>query len=254
MASRTEQIRLTRHLYLKGWCEMKRLYALLAVLLLVFTACGRKNQSQDVSVSDVCCPYEITHEENDLLITLRDTEQQGLKWQLEAIPQDVCQIAQENIDDASGCRYRVSGSIEGMEQLRVTALKSDETAAFTLTVMVNVGADGKVVLASHEHRQREDTVVEENGLNYQWNVDVDGKLNFSFINAEDSWSISGVEDDVCIFSDVLSTPSGCRFTAQANNPGQTMVVMVGESTQRTIHVVVQVEENGALAVVSVQEQ
>lgn len=233
---------------------MKRLYALMAVLLLVLTACGRKDQTQNVSVSDVCCPYEIVHEEDAIVITLRDTEQQGLKWQMEAIPQDVCRITQENTDDEYSCRYRVHGSVEGMAQLTVTALKSDETAAFTLTVMVNVGADGKPVLASYEHRQREDTVVEENGLNYQWNVDVDGKLNFSFINAEDSWSISGVEEDVCIFSDVLSTPSGCRFSAQANNPGQTTVVLLGENTQRTIHVVVQAEENGGLAVVSVQEQ
>ena len=48
---------------------MKKLYALLAVLLLVLTACGRKDQTQNVSVSDVCCPYEIVHEEDAIVIS-----------------------------------------------------------------------------------------------------------------------------------------------------------------------------------------
>lgn len=233
---------------------MKRVTALLLVLLLIFAGCGKKNQELDISVNDVVCPYEIQHEENAVVITLRDGEQKGLQWQLEVIPQDVCQVTQETVEDPYTCRYRITGQIEGMAQLTVTALEPDETAAFALTFQVSVDADMKPVVSSHEHHQREDIAVEEEGLNYRWNVDVNGNLNFSFINDEDAWSASSGEEDVCTFFDMMSTPSGCKFSAQANTPGETTVVLTGETTQRTIHVVIRVGDDGKPEVISVQEQ
>lgn len=233
---------------------MKRVAVLFLALLLIVTGCGKEDQALDISVNDVCCPYEIHHEEKAVLITLHDGEQKGIHWQVEAIPEDVCQITQENMDDEYAFGYRIVGQQEGAAQLTVTALQADQTAAFVLTVVVNVGSDGKPVVSSHQHREREDITVEAEGLNYRWNVDVNGTLNFSFINDEDSWSARSSEDDVCVFSDMMSTPSGCKFSAQANLPGETTVVLVGEATNRTVHVVLQADDNGGLKVISVQEQ
>jgi hypothetical protein len=52
----------------------------------------------------------------------------------------------------------------------------------------------------------------------------------------------------------MSTPAGCKFSAQAKAAGQTTIVLTSENTQRRIHVVIQADDNGEIEVVSVQEQ
>ena len=223
-------------------------------ILLILAGCTGKVETKDISVNDVCCPYEIHHEGNGVEITLQDGEKSGILWQMEVIPEDICEVTRENTDEEYFCRYRVAGKEEGAAQLTFTALQADETVSFVLTVIVHVDAEGKATVSSYQHREREATSVEADGLTYKWNVDVDGILNFSFINNEDSWSVRGDGADVCVISNALSTPTGCKFSAQAKGAGEVALLLVGEDTQREIRVLIRAEDSGKLQVVSVQEQ
>ena len=233
---------------------MKRAYALFLALLLILTGCAKKEKTNHVAVKDICCPYEIIHKNDAVEITLRDGEQSGILWRVETVPEDICQVTQENIDEEYTSRYLLSGKEEGAAQLTFTALQSDETVRFALTLVVNVDSEGKTVVSSHQHQERKDNSVDADGLNYKWNVDINGILNFSFINQEDNWSVRGDGADVFVLSNMMSTPAGCKFSAQAKGAGQTTIVMVSENTQRTIHVVIQADDNGKIEVISVQEQ
>ena len=233
---------------------MKRAYVLLLALILILTGCTGGSKSSNISVEDVCCPYEITSQKDGLRITLQDGDKRGIHWQIEAIPEAICNLTQENADKEYVCRYIVSGKEEGAAQLTFTALQEDETVIFVLTLVVDVDSAGKVSVSTHQHREREDTSVDVDGLNYKWNVDVDGILNFSFFNSEDSWSVRGDGEGICTLSNMMSTPTGCKFSAQAISAGQTGVLLVGETTQREIRVIIQADENGKLEVLSVQEQ
>jgi hypothetical protein len=85
-------------------------------------------------------------------------------------------------------------------------------------------------------------------------VDINGILNFSFINQEDHWSVSGDGADAFVLSNMMSTPSGCKFSAQAKAAGQTTIVLTSENSQRTIHVTIQADDQRKMEVTSVQEQ
>ena len=223
-------------------------------LLLLLTGCAGKEKINNVSVKDVCCPYEINHKKDVVELTLRDGKQSGILWQVESIPEDFCQVTQEAVDAQYTCRYTLSGKEEGAAQLQFTARQTDETVCFVLSLIVEVDSEGKTVVSSYQHQERKDNSVDADGLRYKWNVDTDGVLNFSFINQEEKWNVRGDGGDVFALSNMLSTPTGCKFSARASAAGQTTIVITGENSQRTIHVVIQADEQGKMEVISVQEQ
>ena len=233
---------------------MKRAYVLLLALLLLLTGCTGKENTNNISVKDVCCPYEINHKKDVVEITLCDGLQSGILWRVETIPEEICQVTQETIDKEYTVRYCLSGKVEGVAQLTFTALQSDETVCFVLDLIVNIDSEGKTIVSSYQHQERTDHSVNADGLNYKWNVDTNGILNFSFINQEDNWSVRGDGADTFVLSNMMSTPSGCKFSAQAKAAGQTTIVLVSENTQRTIHVVIQADDQRKMEVISVQEQ
>lgn len=233
---------------------MKRAYVLLLALLLLLTGCAGKEKTNDVSVKDVCCPYEIIHKEDVVELILHDGKRSGVLWRVQTIPEDLCQVTQENVSKEYTCQYRLSGKDEGVAQLTFTALQPDETVCFVLTLIVNVDSEGKTAVFSYQHQERKENSVEADGLSYKWNVDTDGILNFSFINQEDNWSVRAEDSEAFVLSNMMSTPVGCKFSAQAVAAGQTTIVLVSENTQRSIHVVIQADDQRQMEVISVQEQ
>lgn len=233
---------------------MKRVSVFFLVLLLILTGCTVKEKAKNVSVKDVCCPYSINHKKDAVEITLQDGRQSGILWRVEAVPEDFCQVTQDEIDKEYTVRYRLTCEEEGAAQLKFIALQEDETVCFVLDLIIDVDSEGKAFVSSYQHHERKDNSVNADGLQYKWNVDTDGILNFSFINQEDNWSVRGDGADAFILSDMMSTPSGCKFSAQAIGAGKTTILLVGENTQRTICVVIQADEQGKMEVVSVQEQ
>ena len=233
---------------------MKRAYVLLLAMLMLLTGCAGKRKINHVSVTDVCCPYEIKQNKEVVEITLRDDQQMGVLWHVDTVPEEICQVTQEDVDKEYTCRYRLTGQFEGTAQLTFTALQPDETACFCLDLVVNVDAKGKVSVFSYQHRERTDNSISADGLDYKWNIDLNGILNFSFINQEDEWSLIAEETDAFILTNTISTPVGCKFSAQATAAGQTTIVLTGENTKRKVHVVIQADEQGKMEVLSVQEQ
>jgi hypothetical protein len=233
---------------------MKRVQVLLLALLLLLTGCAGREKVNNISVKDVRCPYEINHAEDAIELTLCDGEKKGISWRVETVSEDTCRVTQVQTDREYTCRYRLTGEEEGVELLTFTALQPDETACFVLTLVVNVDSQGKASVYSYQHQERKENVVDANGLKYKWNVDVDGILNFSFINQEDKWSVRGDGADIFALSNMMSTPVGCKFSAQAKGAGQATIALVSENTQRTIHVVLQADADGKMEVLSVQEQ
>lgn len=233
---------------------MKKMCALILALMLVLTGCAGKGRIKNISVKKVCCPYEIKHKKDAVEITLRDGEKSGVLWAVDMIPEDICQVTPENTDKAYTSRYRLTGIEEGAAKLTFTATKPDETVCFVLDLIVDVDSKGKTVVSSCEHHERKENVVDEDGLNYTWNVDTEGILNFSFLNEEAKWSVRGDGEDVLTLTSALSTASGCSFSAQAKTEGQTTIVLFSKDAQRTIYVVIEVDDDATMDVVSVQEQ
>lgn len=233
---------------------MKRVCILLLALLMMLSGCKSKDKMNNVSVKDVRCPYEINHNKDGVYIALQDGQKSGISWRVETIPEDICQVTEENIDKDFYVRYHLSGKEEGAALITFTALLTDETVCFVLDLVVNVDSEGKAFISSYQHQERKDHSVNSDGLNYKWNVDTNGILNFSFINQEEFWSVRGDGAEAFILSNMMSTPSGCKFSAQAIAAGQTTIVLISSNTQRTIHVVIQADSQGKIEVVSVQEQ
>ena len=233
---------------------MKRAYLLLLAVMLILSGCAAKDSVINISVKDVICPYEIKYKENTVEITLQDGEKSGILWQVQAVPGDICEVTEENAGKEHISRYLLSGKTEGAAQLTFTGVRSDDAVSFVLTLMVNVDSKGNTTVSSYQHQQMQDNVVEADGLNYKWNVDLDGILNFVFINDEDGWSVQSGAEDVCVLTNKMSTPSGCKFSAEAKSAGQTQIVLVGENTQRMVAVTIQVDESGKIEVISVQER
>jgi hypothetical protein len=233
---------------------MKRVAVLFLALMLMLTGCAGKEKERNASVEDVCCPYEINHKKEAVELTLQDGRKSGVLWHVETVPEDVCQVTQEELNGEYTCRYRLSGKVEGAAQLIFTAVQPDQTPCFVLELVVNVDSDGKTVVSSYQHHERKENVVEAEGLHYKWNVDVNGILNFSFINREDNWSVQGDGGDVFVLSNMMSTPTGCKFSAQAIATGKTTINLVSENTQRRVQVVLQADDQGKMEVISVQEQ
>lgn len=231
---------------------MKRAYIVLLALLLVLTGCGDKIRANNLSVDDVCCPYEIDHKSGGVEITLHSGEMSDILWQLEMVPEDVCEAVQEDSQQEGTVCYRIVGKEAGAAQLKFTAMQQN-TEVFILSVVIDADAAGKTVVSSAQHWEKAATAVESDGLQYKWSVDENGTLTFSFLNREDNWNISGDGEGVCTLSGMIDTPSGCRFSAQATAAGQTDVLLHGEKTQREISVTIQVDDNGKLEVLSVQE-
>ena len=233
---------------------MKRAYILLAALLLLLTGCAGKGQNHDVSVKDVCCPYDIRHKEDAVELTLWDGEQSGILWSVESVPEELVQVAEEEAGQEFTSRYRLTGMEEGAAKLTFTARQPDETVCFVLSLIVNVDAEGKAFVSTHQHQERKETAVDADGLTYEWNVDTNGILNFSFINQEENWSVAGDGGEVFVFSNMMSTSYGCKFSAQATAGGETTVILSGNRSQRTVHVLIRADDSGKMEVVSVQEQ
>ena len=233
---------------------MKRIFALFLALLFILTACSGKKTIDHISVQNICCPYEINHIEDVVEITLSDGDRNGIQWQVTSQPEDICQVTQDNIDKDDSCRYRVSGNVEGAAELSFTALEENGTACFVLTVIVNVDSEGKTTVSTYQHTERKDHSVEEGGLQYHWNTDINGTLNFSLKDQEDNWSVTGDGADVFVLSNMMSTPVGCKFSAQAKGAGQATIVLVSQNARRTVHVIIQADDEGNIEVISVQEQ
>ena len=232
---------------------MKRMYVLLLAMVLLLAGCGGKTKTKDISAKDVSCPYEINHKKDTVEITLRDGAERGLLWNVEALPTDVCEVTQEKSGKDDVCKYRINGLAEGASHLTFTAQQEDQTIAFSLEVIASVDSEGKVTISDYRHKERSGGPSEEESLDYRWDVDENGILTFSFFNSDDRWSVRGDGKDVCVLSDLMSMPSGCQFSAQAQSDGKISVLLIGKNTKRTIHVTLQVED-GVLEVISVQEQ
>ena len=232
---------------------MKRVCILLLALLLILTGCKSKDKMNNVSVKDVSCPYEINHKKDTVEITLRDGAERGLLWNVEALPTDVCEVTQEKSGKDDVCKYRISGLAEGATHLTFTAQQEDQTVVFSLEVIASVDSEGKVTISDYRHKERSGVSSEEESLDYRWDVDENGILTFSFFDDNDQWRVRGDGNGVCALSNMLSTSSGCQFSAQAISDGEINVVLTGKTTQRTIYVTLQVED-GVLEVISVQEQ
>lgn len=232
---------------------MKKVYILLLAVLLVLAGCSGRVKAEDVSVQDVCCPYDITHKKSALQVSLHSGELTDITWSVQAIPQDVCEISEPTAKGGTS-RYTITGIEEGAAQLTFSAQQSNGTDVFALIMVIGVDGDHRVTLSSSRHSERDDTTVETDGLNYTWSVDLSGVLTFSFVNSEDSWSVRGDGEGVCTLSSKMSTPAGCKFSAAAKSAGTTDVLLVGESTNRRITVTVQVDDTGKISVASVQEQ
>ena len=233
---------------------MKRAYALLLALLLVLTGCAGREKTNHVSVKDVCCPYEISHKDGVVEITLEDGKRSGVLWRVDVISEEICQVTQESSKEEYTSRYRLTGKEEGVSLLTFTATQADETVCFVLSLIVNVDAQCKAAVTSYQHREREEVSVETDGLTYKWNVDTDGILNFSYINEEDNWVVQGDGTDAFVLSNMMSTPTGGKFSVQCKGAGEITVLFVGRNTQRVIQVVIQADENRKMEVISVQEQ
>jgi hypothetical protein len=173
---------------------------------------------------------------------------------MEAVPNDVCEVTQEDAVEAGADRYRGVGIVEGAAQLTFSAVKDDETAIFSLTFVINVDSKGRAVVTSCEHWEREGASVEDDGFEYTWSVDETGLLSFSFSNLDDFWRVEGDGENVCTLITKMATPSGCMFTAQPKDAGQTTIKLVAAESQRVVHVVIRADEKGKLTIVSVQEQ
>ena len=232
---------------------MKRVYVLLLALLLALTGCAGKTKAKDITVKNVCCPYKIEHKKNAIALTLQNGENEGLLWNVEAIPEDVFQVTLEDVQKDSTYKYRIAGQEEGAAQLRFFAQREDETVVFELILVANIDSEGTVEVVSSQHQERVEASVAADGLNYNWNVDVAGMLHFSFLNEEDVWFVLGDGDGVCSLSNEMTSPAGCRFSAQAITEGKTTIRLVGETTQREIQVVLEVNDDQKIEVVSVQE-
>ena len=228
--------------------------AFFLALLFILTACSGAKTFDHVSVQNVCCPYEINHIEDITEITLSNGDRYGMQWQVISQPEDICQVTLDNTDEGNSFRYRVSGNVEGVAQLSFTALEENGTACFVLTVIVNVDSEGKTTVSSYQHTERKDHSVEEGGLQYHWNTDINGTLNFSLKDQEDNWSVTGDGADVFVLSNMMSTPVGCKFSAQAKGAGQATIVLVSKNALRTVHVIIQADDEGNIEVLSVQEQ
>ena len=142
---------------------------------------------------------------------------------------------------------------EGATHLTFTAQQEDQTVVFSLEVIASVDSEGKVTISDYRHKERSGVRSEEESLDYRWDVDENGILTFSFFDDNDQWRVRGDGNGVCALSNMLSTSSGCQFSAQAISDGEINVVLTGKTTQRTIYVTLQVED-GVLEVISVQEQ
>ena len=233
---------------------MKRACVCLLALMLILTGCGGKEKNDRISVKDVCCPYEIDQKKDAVALTLHNGRQSGILWDVEAVPEGICTVTRESGDQEDPSRYLLTGMKEGAAQLTFTAAQDDGKVSFVLTLMAEVDAEGRTVVSAYEHHESADISVEAEGLNYKWNVDVDGILNFTLMNEEDEWRVTGSEGQSALLTNTMSASFGCKFSAQAGTAGQTTVILTGENTRRTIHVVVQTDESGTLEVTSVQEQ
>lgn len=229
------------------------MYVLLLAIVLLLVGCGGKEKTKDISVKDTSCPYAINHKKDWIEITLRDSENRGILWNVEAMPADVCEVMEETAKKDDVCQYRINGLTEGVTVLTFTALQEDQTIVFSLDVMANVDSEGKVTVSDLRHRERSGASSETDGLDYRWDVDENDILTFSFFDSDDQWSVRGDGKDICILSDMMSMPSGCQFSAQAISDGQISVLLIGKTTQRTINVTLQAD-SGVMEVISVQEQ
>ena len=220
---------------------MKKLLVLLLVLILA--GCSVDEAEDTVSVKDVCCPYEICQTDDALEVTVKDGKLADVTWIADVVPQEICTVTTEKKGE-----YRITGSQEGAAQVTFTAMQNEQIR-FLLTVVVDIDAKNQVTLKTHEHREQNDVSVEEDGLNYNWSVDVDGILTFSFIDSDDTWNVL---DEEGILLSKMSTPSGCKFTVQSIPTEKISITLVGETTHRTI--LVTIEADQGLRVTSVQEQ
>lgn len=223
-------------------------------LLVILTGCVKKEATNDIVVTDVCCPYEIRHQEDGVQITLRDGLQQGILWQVQTLPEAICQVTQETIDEEFAVRYRLVGKAAGAAEVTFTAVREDASVCFVLSFVANVDDQGKTVVSANHHRESEIVAVEAEGLSYQWNVDVSGVLRFAFFDTTDGWTVAEGDSGVFTMSGMMSTPSGCEFSAQASTAGQATVKLVGENSGRSVLVTLQADEAGNMEVLSVQEQ
>lgn len=233
---------------------MKKVYILLLAMLLILTGCAETKRMKDIRVTDAMCPYTVQYKKGVLEVALQNKSGSPLQWQVKAMPDDVCQVAEVPQTKEDTLRYTITGKVPGAAQVTFTALREDGTAAFELDMIVEVDSKQKATVQDCKHQESQYVAEESNGLSYAWNVDVDGILSFSFTNADDFWAISNTKSAVYKFTSRLSSPSGCSFSLRALAAGQDTIVLTGETTQRTIHVVVQVDDAGNLTVVSVQEQ
>ena len=233
---------------------MKKVFIWLLAMLLIFTGCAGLKKVEDIRISDTICPYFIHYNKGVLEVTLQINSENALQWQVNALPDDICRVAEISVEGENMVRYDVTGVEPGATQLTFTALQEEGAIAFVLTLIVDVDSAKRATVRQYEHQERQSAHEELNGLTYQWNVDVDGVLSFNFTDTEDMWFISNAESTVFRYRQRLSTSSGCQFSLQAVSAGQDTVVLTGENTQRVIHVVVKADENGKLEVVSVQEQ
>lgn len=233
---------------------MKRLCVLLLAMLLVLTGCAGKERVKDASVRKTICPYKIDHTRDFVEITLRDSEKQGFLWEVQIMPEEICKVTQRSSGKGKTAKYHITALEEGAAKVTFTAAKQDQPVSFILDMMVNVDEDGKVTVSAYQHQELQNAVVEENGMNYMWNVDSNGVLHFAFLDEENRWYITSNENSVCTLFDKLATPDGCEFSARAKGAGKTSVSLICEKTQRQINIVIEADADGNLEVTSVQEQ
>ena len=227
----------------------KRLLFLMALCLMLLTACGSNQAGKNTAH-----PYSWKEQrDGSILLTIMGTVEDGYDWQVDGVDGSILQVEKMEKSNAEKTYYSVTALDRGIAALTFNCERDGvlQDRIFQISMQFQTDEDGKlkVIGNSEKELQGVSSAGEDTNSPFIWQTEDESLTIYITQEAgQGSWRAVGVDAAYLSVSGPVYDENGCMFQFTGKEAGETTVVLYNVKEGFGISLVLTVDEAGQITV------
>ena len=227
----------------------KRLLFLMALCLILLTACGSNQAGKDTAH-----PYSWKEQrDGSIQLTIDGTVEDGYDWQVDGVDGSILRVEKLEKGNAKKTYYSVTALDRGFAALTFNCERDGvlQDRVFQISMQFQTDESGKLTVIgnSEQELQGVSSAGEDTNSPYIWQME-DGslKLYITQKDSQGSWQAMGVDTAYLSVAGPIYDESGCMFRFTGKKAGETSTVLYDAKEGFGISLNLSLDETGQIKV------
>ena len=232
----------------------KRLLFLMALCLILLTACGSNQAGKDTAH-----PYSWKEQrDGSIQLTINGTVEDGYDWQVDGVDGSILQVEKLEKSDAKKTYYSVTALDRGIAALTFNCERDGvlQDRVFQISMQFQTDESGKLTVIgnSEQEMQGVSSAGEDTNSPYIWQMEDESlKLYITQEDKQSSWRAVGVDAAYLSVSGPVYDENGCMFQFTGKKAGETSAVLYDAKEGFGISLSLSMDETGQITVTEHKE-